>query len=206
MSFSKLRSVKDLHRVGNRSDLHTVQNQRENPAKTSKLRPQTPEKKNKAFQPKPKNLNQKQKHTERGAETRCKKCGRQLENKEPRQEGRIKENRKKQRESTQPLQGTSNRPPPNRKRMKLSYDSQQGRKDTKANPRRTMKLIRDDWSIGLIRKINREWEWVLVPMGIGPRKNIEGSRAFPTKQEARADAMRLVKACGLKLYHPNSVA
>lgn len=66
-----------------------------------------------------------------------------------------------------------------------------------------MKLIRDDWSIGLIRKVSREWEWVIVPMGIGPRKKIESSRAFPTKEEARADAIQLMQNCGLKLSSPN---
>lgn len=67
-----------------------------------------------------------------------------------------------------------------------------------------MKLIRDDWSIMLIHKISREWEWELIPMGIGPRKKIQGSRAFPTKEEARADALQLAANCGLKIYSPNS--
>ena len=67
-----------------------------------------------------------------------------------------------------------------------------------------MKLIRDDWSIMLIHKTSREWEWALIPMGIGPRKKIEGSRAFRTKKEARADAVQMAANCGLKIYSPNS--
>jgi hypothetical protein len=69
-----------------------------------------------------------------------------------------------------------------------------------------MKLIRDDWAIMLIRKISRDWEWALIPMGIGPRKKIEGSRAFQTKEEARDDALRLAINCGLKIYSPNIVS
>jgi hypothetical protein len=67
------------------------------------------------------------------------------------------------------------------------------------------KLIRDDWGVMLINKISREWEWELVPMGIGPRKKIQSSRAFPTKEDARVDALQLARNCGLKIYSPNEI-
>lgn len=67
-----------------------------------------------------------------------------------------------------------------------------------------MKLIRDDWAIMLIHKISREWEWALIPLGIGPRKKIVGARAFPTREEARADALQLAASWGLKICSQNA--
>lgn len=68
-----------------------------------------------------------------------------------------------------------------------------------------MKLIRDDWAIMLYKRISTEWEWSLVPMGIGTdRKTIEGSTAYKTKEEALEAAKTLARNLDLKLYSPNT--